>query len=335
MRVTPGMTADNAVYNLQQGRAAMDTLQEQISSGMMVNKPSDDPLSSRQILDLQNQISAGDQYSSNITKGTLLLNVADTALSGMSDIMQQVKKIAGDMVSGTADQTSINGAITNLAALKDQLVDLGNTQAGSQYVFAGYGNTQPFSTTPTTVAGTNPALTGIPGTNSFIQTASGAFSGTQDGLSVEIAGGNPTGTQVMVASSGALLLRGGNPPAAVGSGASAGVGPVDILGSIDTLIAAITNGNKSAISDGIKNMKAGADQITSYQTISAGSLKRLNNAQTMITNNQNTLKTMYGNLQNVDYAKAGVELSQQTTAFNAALSTTAKITQLSLLDYMK
>lgn len=334
MRVTPGMTADNAVYNLQQGRSAMETLQEQISSGMMVNKPSDDPLTSRQILDLQNQIAAGDQYTSNITKGTLLLNVADTALSGMSDIMQQVKKIAGDMVSGTTDQTSINAAITNLAALKDQLVDLGNTQAGSQYVFAGYGNSQPFDTTPTTVAGTNPALTGIPGTNSFIQTASGAFSGTKDGLSVEIAAGNP-GTQVMVASSGALLLRGGKPPAAVGSGASAGVGPVDILGSIDSLIAAITNSNKTAIADGIKNMKAGADQITSYQTMSAGAVKRLNNAQTMITNNQNTLKTMYGNLQNVDYAKAGVELSQQTTAFNAALSTTAKITQLSLLDYMK
>jgi len=39
-------------------------------------------------------------------------------------------------------------------------------------------------------------------------------------------------------------------------------------------------------------------------------------------------------MQNVDLAKAGVELSQQTTAFNASLAATAKITQLSLLNYM-
>jgi flagellar hook-associated protein 3 FlgL len=57
--------------------------------------------------------------------------------------------------------------------------------------------------------------------------------------------------------------------------------------------------------------------------------------KSMITNNQNTLKGMYGDIQNVDYAQAGVQLSQQTTAFNAALSTTAKLSQLSLLDYMK
>ena len=90
MRVTPGMIADNAIYNLQQGRATMEALQEQISSGSIVNKPSDDPLTTRQLLTLQNEIDAGKQSSSNITKGTLLLNVADTALGGMSDIMQQV-----------------------------------------------------------------------------------------------------------------------------------------------------------------------------------------------------------------------------------------------------
>jgi flagellin-like hook-associated protein FlgL len=39
-------------------------------------------------------------------------------------------------------------------------------------------------------------------------------------------------------------------------------------------------------------------------------------------------------VQTVDNAKLGVQLSQQETAFNAALATTAKISQLSLLDYM-
>lgn len=306
MRVTPGMTADNAVYNLQQGRSALDALQEQVSSGSIVNKPSDDPLTTRQLLDLQNQISAGDQYTSNITKGTLLLNVTNTALGGMADIMTQVKKTAASMLNGSNDPVAITSATSNLTQLKAQLIDLGNTQIGNQYVFAGFKNSQPFD-------------------------AAGNFTGTNDSLNVAITQGSQVATNV----SGGTLLRGGTPPAAVGSGATAGGSPVDILGSIDALISAISSNNTTAIGDGIKNMQTAGSQINSSISDVAGRLVRMTNVQSMVTNNQNTLKGIYGDKQNVDYAKVGVELSQQTTAFNASLSATAKLSQLSLLDYLK
>ncbi|TSK04516.1 MAG: flagellar biosynthesis protein FlgL [Geobacter sp.] len=305
MRITPGMSADNAIYNLQQGRTAIDQLQEQLASGYNINRPSDDPLSTRQLLDLQEQIDAGNQYSSNITKTETLLNVSNTALSSMADLMQQVKKISGDMVTGTLDATTTASAITNLTQLKSQLIDMGNTRLGDQYVFGGYSTSQPFSST-------------------------GAFSGTTDILSVEVSPNSYVGATV----SGADLLRGGKPPATVGSGATAGQGPIDILGSIDALITAIGNKDSAGILDGVKNLKAGADQVNVALSDVGGRLVRLDNMKNMITNNQNTLKTVFGDIQNVDYAKAGVLLSQQTTAFNAALSATAKLSQLSLLDYM-
>ncbi|OGU10255.1 MAG: flagellar biosynthesis protein FlgL [Geobacteraceae bacterium GWC2_58_44] len=297
MRITPGMTADNAIYNLQQGRSAMETLQEQISSGSMVNRPSDDPLTTRQLLDLQNQISAGDQYSSNITKGELFLNITNTALTGMSALMQQVKKIAGDMASGSTDAATKAGAVSNLTQLREQLIDLGNTRIGDQYVFAGFSNSQPFDLL-------------------------GNFSGTDDSLDLEIAQGSRVATNV----SGGNLLRGGTPPGSLG---------VDILGGIEALISAISADDTAGIGTGITNMKEGAERIAANQAEVAGRLVRMDNMKGMIANNQNTLKSIYGDLQNVDYARAGVELSQQTTAFTAALSTTAKLTQLSLLDYMK
>lgn len=306
MRITPGMSGDNAIYNLQQQRAAIETLQEQLSSGMLVNRPSDDPLTARQIVDLQNQIAAGEQYGSNIAKGELLLNITNTALTGMAGLMQQVKKIAGDMASGISDASNIAGAIGNLTQLKQQLIDLGNTRMGGQYIFAGFSDSRPFDT-------------------------DGNFSGTDDLLKVEVA----QGSQVAATLSGGTLLRGGTPPAAVGSGATAGTGPVDILGSIDALIDALQANDRDGITDGVKNLKAGGDQIASAQADVAGRLVRLDNMESLIENNQNTLKTIYGELQNVDYAKAGVQLSQMTTAFNAALSATAKLSQLSLMDYME
>ncbi|HEY5512825.1 MAG TPA: hypothetical protein VIK40_04195, partial [Geomonas sp.] len=181
---------------------------------------------------------------------------------------------------------------------------------------AGFKNSPPFDTTLAPVAGipapTPPAQP--------VSTVSGAFSGTSDLLNVEI---NQGGSKVATTVDGGNLLRGTTPPA------------VDILSGIDTLIKAIFNNDKAGIAAGITSMKDGAGQVTAAQSDVAGRLIRLSNMQTMIASNQNTLKSIYGDKQNVDYAKAGVELSQQTTAFNAALSTTAKISQLSLLDYMK
>lgn len=306
MRVTPGMTADNALYHLQQGRTANDALLEQISSGLNINRPSDDPLSTRQLLDLQDQISSGEQYTSNITKGKLLLNVTDTALSGMADTIAQAKKVAGSLSSGSSDPTAIASAVNQLNQLKSQLIDYGNTQLGNQYVFGGYKNSQPFD-------------------------AAGTFTGTDDSLDVQITQSSQVSTNV----SGGKLLRGGTPIPAVGSGATAGKTPVDIIGSIDALVLAINGNNTSGINDGIKNMQAAADQVNASISDVAGRLTRLDNVQSMITNNQNTLKGIYSDKQTVDYAKAGVELSQQTAAFNAALSATSKISQLSLLDYLK
>jgi flagellar hook-associated protein 3 FlgL len=54
----------------------------------------------------------------------------------------------------------------------------------------------------------------------------------------------------------------------------------------------------------------------------------------MNENTRNTLETIYGNTQNVDYAKLAVQLNQQKIAFEASLSATAKLSQRSLLDYL-
>jgi len=295
MRVTPGMTADNALYNLQQGRALMDSLQEQVASGLQVNKPSDDPLTARQILDLQHQIAQGKQYTSNIMKGSTLLNVTNTALNGISSIMTEIKKIAADNVSGNGTQAERDAVGDSLDALKKQLIDMGNTEYGGQYVFGGYQNDQPpFN-------------------------SDGSFNGSEDELSIEVA----QGARVPV------TLKGGEPLRGTGGG-------IDILAEIENLKTAITLDppDTAGISGQINTMGAAADQVTFGLIKVANSLVRMNSANSLVTNNQNTLLNVYESKQNVDYAKAGVELTKLQTAFQAALASTAKISQLSLLDYI-
>ena len=81
-------------------------------------------------------------------------------------------------------------------------------------------------------------------------------------------------------------------------------------------------------------MEAGIKQVQNATGDVASRVARLDSMNKLNQNSSTMLNNIYSNVQNVDYAKLAVELSQQQTAFNASLSATAKISQLSLLDYM-
>lgn len=296
MRITPGMTSDNALYNLQKGRTLLNRLQEQISSGSLINRPSDDPITTRQLLDMDSKLDKGDQYLSNITKGNLSLSMTDTALQGMADIIAQAKKTTGTITSGSSDPTVRENAASQLEELKKQLVDLGNTQLGDQYIFAGFkNNTPPFST------------------------ADNSYSGSSDELTIEIEQNSPAPITI----AGDALLKG-----------SGTYGGVDMLETLDNIITAIRSNNPDDIQSNAAKLDSSSNQINNARSDVAGRMIRFKSAETMINRNQATLKGIVSDTMGVDYIKAATQLNQQQSAFEAALSATAKITQLSLLDYL-
>lgn len=296
MRITPGMTSDNALYNLQKGRTLLNRLQEQIASGSVINRPSDDPITTRQLLDMDSQLDKGDQYLSNITKGNLSLSMTDTALQGMADIIAQAKETVGTITSGSSDPTVRENAASQLEELKKQLVDLGNTQLGDQYLFAGFNNsTPPFST------------------------ADNTYSGTSDEVSIEIDQNSPAAITI----AGDTLLKG-----------TGSYGSVDIFETLDAIIAAINSNNPADIQSNAAKLDSSSSQINNARSDVAGRMIRFKSAETMISRNQATLKGIVSDTMGVDYIEAATQLNKQQSAFEAALAATAKITQLSLLDYL-
>jgi flagellar hook-associated protein 3 FlgL len=297
MRITPNMTANNALYNLQKGRTKLNLIQEQIASGMVINRPSDDPITSRKLLDMRSKVGDGDQFLSNIVKANIWLNATDTTLEAMSDVVSQVRKAAATVTSGSSDPTELQNVTAQLTELKKQLIDLGNTQLGDQYIFAGYRNdSAPFTQ------------------------GSSVYNGSGDDINVEI---NRNSTLAMNITGDDLLK---------GAGA---YGSVDILTTLDGLISAVTANNPAAIQSAAVQLDASTQQLNNARSEVGARITRMESAKTMITRNQNTLEGIISDTQNVDYIKAAMELNQQQTTFEAALSATAKISQMSLLDYLK
>lgn len=300
MRVTQNMSADTSLYNIQQGRAKLDRLQELTSSGTAVNRPSDDPINTRLLLDIVDKVKSTDQYSSNITKSEIWQKFTNTALTGMSDTLQQARTLAGTISDGISDASFINGVVSQLQALKQQMIDMGNTQMGDQYIFGGADNSMP------PFSGTAPY-----------------YAGDESSINIEIGNNaspmaiNIPGNQVLTASTSSQIY-----------------GSVDILKTFDDLISAVQVNDVTGIRASSLDLESGAKLLFNAITDVGSRLTRLDSFTRMNENTRNTLMTVYSNTQTVDYAKLGVELSQQQIAFEASLSATAKLSKLSLLDYM-
>lgn len=300
MRVTSNMSADNSLYNIQQGQAKLNRLQDLTASGRNINLPSDDPINSRILLDVGDKLKAGDQYLSNIKKSMTWQQFTNTALTGMSDVMRLAKQQAATMTAGSSDATVRQNAVSQLQTLKQQMVDMGNTQLGDQYLFGGALNsTPPFS-------GTAPY-----------------YAGDETALKIEI--GNSTTQQMNIPGNQLLTADGA---------VSQPYGTTNVFKAFDDLIAAVTANNVPGIQAAAQAIEAGSKQIVNAQSDVASRMTRLDTMSKMNQNTRNTLETIYGDTQNVDYAKLAVQLNQQKTAFEASLSSTAKISQLSLLNYM-
>ena len=303
MRVTANMSAENSLYNIQLGRTRLDKLQESISSGQKVNRPSDDPIASRVLLEINDKIKAIDQYSSNVDKGTTWLKFTSTALDSMTGIIGLARKVEGTLSSNNTDSTLRQSVHDQLVDLKKQIVDMANTQFGDQYIFAGADNAAP-------------PFNYINNTNN----------GDDTQLSIEI---GPNSTQGLNITGGRLLQ---------GGGANPSYGSTNILDAFDHMIAAV--GDNLTPTDVVgkaaaaQELEAGAKQFNIATSDILSRTTRLDNMGKLNTNNKDTLLSIATSTQEVDYAKLGIEQTNEKLAFEASLSATAKLTQLSLLDYM-
>jgi flagellar hook-associated protein 3 FlgL len=307
MRITQNTIANNAIYNFQQGRLKLDTLQESLSTQQKVNRPSDNPISSGVLMDIGDQLKALDQYTTSINKANTWVKFTDNALTGMTNILTTAKKIVSSIGSGNSDPTSRQSAHDLLIDLKKQLVELGNSQMGDQYVFGGaINNTSPFNNTDNLYAGDSTMLT------------------------IDIA----KGSSQPISLTGDRVLLGKSTPA----GTLPDYGGTDILTTFDNLITAVgdtaTPTDVTALTAGTVDLQAGFTQVTHAIGDNTSRINRIDNITRLNENNRNLLQSMVGDLQNVDLAQLGVEIQSQTTAFEASLSATAKVSQLSLLNYL-
>jgi len=103
MRITTLMTSTATLRDLTQDVSQLSKLQQKLSSGKEITKPSDDPYGTSRALQLGGEIEGLQQFQRNVDDGTAWLNTADTALSKVSDVAQRAREL---LLQGSTDSAS-------------------------------------------------------------------------------------------------------------------------------------------------------------------------------------------------------------------------------------
>ncbi|HWQ43951.1 MAG TPA: flagellar hook-associated protein FlgL [Desulfosporosinus sp.] len=137
MRVTNNILSNNLLRNLEAAQGRMDQLQNQLSSGNRINRPSDDPVGIQNAMRLKSNISSVEQWKSNADEALSYMNTADSTLGEITSMLQRVKEIAIEGANGTLSDVGRGAVADEVAQISDHLKTLANTQVGSKYIFSG------------------------------------------------------------------------------------------------------------------------------------------------------------------------------------------------------
>jgi len=138
MRITDKMISDRVLGNIQSSIAKIAKLHDQISSGVMVRYPSDDAVVATRAAKIQSRLREIEQYKGNVNYAQNILNSYDTSLQEVSSVYQRLRELLVQASNGvlTADQRQ--AIKEEIKEIKAHLIQIANTQVGTDYVFAGY-----------------------------------------------------------------------------------------------------------------------------------------------------------------------------------------------------
>jgi flagellar hook-associated protein 3 FlgL len=162
MRVSNLSSQMQLLQSLQAKLADLQTAQQQQSTGNRVNRPSDDPAATAEILRTSSALGAIAQFRKNASVVQTSLNAEDAVETTLGKVLDAAKSVAIGAGSAAPSDPVRQAAITQITDLIRQVTDLGNTQVGTNYIFGGFKTGAPPFQTSTPAGGTFLGTTAAP-----------------------------------------------------------------------------------------------------------------------------------------------------------------------------
>ncbi len=272
-------------------------INEKVASGKNVSRPSDDPLSLIEALGLKANLSQLEQYQRNMKRGESWLNLSESVLSQTLDLVDRAQEIAIQMASDTQSAQTRAYAATEVGHLLDQAISLGNTRLGGVYIFSGYRTeTVPF------------------------------LKATLGGIETAQYNGDANDFRILIGKGEELTLGKNGQSVWMNSG---------IFDAIGGLKRALENNDRSAIGQQINQLRGVQDHLNNEIADIGARTGRLEGKREVLNQLDLNLKERLSQVEDADYAKVIVELRAKEMAYQAALLSSTRIAELTILNYIR
>ncbi|RQR43075.1 MULTISPECIES: flagellar hook-associated protein FlgL [unclassified Burkholderia] len=147
MRISTTQFYQLNVGQMNDQQAQLAQLYQQISSGVSLSTPADNPLGAAQAVQLSMTSATLSQYAANQSTALASLQAEDQALQSVGNVLGSVQSLIVRAGDGSLADNNRAALAAQLEGYRDQLVSLANSTDGAgNYLFAGYQNsTAPFT----------------------------------------------------------------------------------------------------------------------------------------------------------------------------------------------
>ena len=147
-RVSDQYIQQTLLDQVDSAQSAMLSIENQLSSGKQMTAGSQNPVATMQIVNLNSQLAANSQMTTNVTANQAYLSTTDTALSNIASLLSQAQSQALSVVGSTATDQQRSAVAAELSQTVQELMNIGNQQFDGRYLFAGSDTAvAPFTTT--------------------------------------------------------------------------------------------------------------------------------------------------------------------------------------------
>ena len=307
MKISTSFLFDRATSQMTVVQGKLAKAQAQMAQGKQVIAPSDAPDQASSITRLKGILAKQASYTQALESTRTRFQAEETALGNVSDGLLRMRELAIQAANDTMGPVERQAIGIEMAGLRDQIVSLANTQdASGAYIFAGSRVREP----------------------AFGVGAEGTLVYQGDETTIDVLVGDQRTVKVNRSGSDAFqrvirLDQQGN---------AYGVG---FFQAINEMVEAVKQSDAAGMQRSISEVSALQDGVALGLAQIGTDMNVLDSQQVVLEETTLRLRSTLSSVEDLAYAEAITQMNKEMLALEAAQSSFAKISQLSLFDYIK
>jgi len=292
------------LLNLNNSYGKMSKLQDQITSGSKITRPSDDPVVAVKGMGYRRDLGKVEQYSRNMNEVNNWLDTSDESLNQVGEQMKKVRELVIQAANDTNTPDERAKIKSEIDQIQKQLQDVANTKIGDRYIFSGTKTGQPL----------------------FINGTLNNANVNSEDVKIEVY----EGIEMKVNTAGVDLFKSVDDMMSKISGL---LDPNRIpLATSEEISSTLGGVTSNSTTDDITTMH---NKILEAQADVGARQNRVELMENRLSIREISVTKQLSNNEDVDYSKAITEMVTSESIHQAALSVGAKIIQQSLVDFIR